>query len=51
MISQMVHSLFAPLFFATIGLKIDFFANFDLRLIVLICSATIAVRYIGTWLG
>lgn len=50
-ISQMVHSLFVPLFFANIGLKIDFVANFDLPLAALMCVVGIAGRYLGAWVG
>jgi mannitol/fructose-specific phosphotransferase system IIA component (Ntr-type) len=47
----MVHSLFVPLFFANIGLKIDFLANFDLLLVAVMCCIGIAGRYFGAWLG
>jgi len=50
-ISQMVHSLFVPLFFANIGLKLDFFANFDIFLVTLISVIGIGGRYLGAWLG
>lgn len=50
-ISQMVHSLFVPLFFANIGLKIDFIAGFDLFLVALMCIVGIAGRYLGAWAG
>ncbi|MDZ7316562.1 MAG: cation:proton antiporter [candidate division KSB1 bacterium] len=50
-ISQMVHALFVPLFFANIGLKIDFAANFDLPLVLLMCIVGIVGRYLGAWLG
>lgn len=50
-ISQMVHSLFVPLFFVNIGLKIDFSANFDLPLVALMSVAGIAGRYLGAWTG
>lgn len=50
-ISQMVYALFVPLFFANIGLKIDFVANFHLGLVMLICVVGIAGRYFGAWLG
>ena len=50
-ISQMVHSLFVPLFFANIGLKIDFAANFDAPLVALMCVVGIGGRYLGAWLG
>ena len=50
-ISQMVYSLFVPLFFANIGLKIDFAANFHLGLVALIGAVGIGGRYLGTWIG
>lgn len=50
-ISQMVHSLFVPLFFANIGIKLDFLANFDFFLVTLICVIGIGGRYLGAWLG
>ncbi|MBN1541191.1 cation:proton antiporter, partial [candidate division KSB1 bacterium] len=50
-ISQMVHSLFVPLFFANIGIKLDFVAHFDLPLVALITVIGISSRYIGAWLG
>lgn len=50
-ISQMVHALFVPLFFANIGLKIDFFAHFDLFLVLLVCLVGIFGRYLGAWVG
>lgn len=50
-ISQMVYSLFVPMFFANIGLKIDFAANFNLGLVALISAVGIGGRYLGTWIG
>ncbi len=50
-ISQMVYSIFVPLFFANIGLKIDFVNNFNLGLVVLISAIGIGGRYLGTWIG
>jgi len=50
-ISQMVHSLFVPLFFANIGLKIDFLAHFDVPLVLLMTVVGIAGRYAGAWVG
>mgnify|MGYP003584232762 FL=1 len=50
-ISQMVYALFVPLFFANIGLKIDFAANFHAGLVALICAVGISGRYLGAWLG
>ncbi len=50
-ISQMVHAIFVPIFFAGIGLKIDFLAHFDLGLVGLITVIGIAGRYLGAWVG
>ena len=50
-ISQLVHSLFVPVFFATIGLKIDFVGGFDLLAVGVVCLAGMGGRYMGAWLG
>lgn len=50
-INQMVYSLFVPLFFVNIGLKIDFAANFHYGLVALICAVGIIGRYLGAWFG
>jgi Kef-type K+ transport system membrane component KefB/mannitol/fructose-specific phosphotransferase system IIA component len=50
-ISQMVHSLFVPVFFVNIGLKIDFIANFELLPVLLITAVGIFGRFIGAWIG
>ena len=50
-ISQMVHALFIPVFFASMGLYMDFFKNFDLPVILLITSVGIFGRFYGAWVG
>jgi len=50
-ISQMVHSIFIPLFFASIGLKIDFLANFDWFLVSFILVIGVSGRFLGAWVG
>lgn len=50
-ISQMVYAIFVPLFFANIGLKIDFLKNFDLFLVLFITVIGITARFFGAWLG
>lgn len=50
-ISQMVFSIFVPLFFATIGLKIDVLKSFDLLLVSFVFVIGITARYAGAWLG
>jgi len=50
-ISQMVYALFVPLFFAGIGLKIDFLAHFNPFLVIFVSIIGIGGRYLGAWLG
>lgn len=50
-ISQMVHSIFIPLFFANIGLKIDVAANFDWFMVALVSLIGVGGRYFGAWVG
>lgn len=50
-ISQMVHAIFVPLFFASIGLKIDVLRNFDLLLVSFVTAMSIAGKVAGSWIG
>ncbi|MBN2373600.1 cation:proton antiporter [bacterium] len=50
-ISQMVYSVFVPLFFANIGLKIDLWRSFDFFLVAFISIIGIAGRFYGAWIG
>lgn len=50
-ISQMVYAIFVPVFFATVGLRIDFIGSFDLLLVVLLTGVGIGGRYLGAWVG
>ena len=50
-ISEMVRAVLVPLFFASIGLTIDFFAQADLLLLTFMVVVGIAGRYIGAWVG
>lgn len=50
-ISQMVHSIFIPLFFANIGLKIDVVANFDWFIVGLVSLIGVGGRFLGAWIG
>ncbi len=50
-LSQMVHAIFVPLYFASIGLAIDFVENFDLLLVVFVTVVSIVGKYAGAWLG
>lgn len=50
-VSQMVYAVFVPLFFTSIGLKIDFAAHFDWLLVVFVVVIGIGSRYLGAYLG
>ncbi len=50
-ISQMVFAVFVPLYFAGIGLRLDFFQNFNLFLVVIVSVIGILARFAGAWLG
>lgn len=50
-VSQMVYAVFVPLFFTSIGLKIDFLTHFDWLLVVFVIVIGIGGRYAGAWLG
>ncbi len=49
--AQMVQAILVPLFFASIGLKIDFLGNFDLLLVCFMIIIGIAGRYLGAFAG
>ncbi|MBL7870203.1 MAG: cation:proton antiporter [Cyclobacteriaceae bacterium] len=48
---QFINSIFAPLFFVAIGLKINFITNFDLLLTLAIIAIAFAGKIIGSGLG
>lgn len=50
-IEQFVSFIFAPLFFASIGLRLNFVAHFDLTLTLLVLSIAIATKVVGCGLG
>ena len=50
-IEQIVYAVFAPIFFVNIGLKIDFFENFNIFLAVIITVIGIFGRFLGAWVG
>jgi Kef-type K+ transport system membrane component KefB len=49
--SKMVYSLFIPIFFANIGLKIDFARNFNPLLVIFMTIVGIAGRFSAAWIG
>jgi len=50
-ISQMVYAIFVPLFFARIGLGIDFFKHFNPFLVLFITIIGVCGKFFGAWLG
>lgn len=48
---QMVRAILVPLFFATIGLKLDFISNFDPLLVMLLLVVGVSGRFVGAWVG
>jgi len=50
-ISQMAHAVFVPLFFAGIGLRADFVANFSPLLVGAITLTAILGKFFGAWVA
>ena len=50
-IAQMIYAIFVPLFFAGIGLKMDFLKHIDIPMILFVCIAGMGVRFVGAWVG
>ena len=50
-IHQFVTNIFAPIFFASIGLKINFISAFDLTAVVLVCSVALIGKVGGCLAG
>lgn len=49
--NRLVHSLFVPVFFANIGLHLDFIKSFNWQLVLLFTVVGISARYIGAYIG
>ncbi len=49
--TKMVYAIFVPIFFASIGLKMDFLANFDLFLTLFLTIIGVTARYIAAYIG
>lgn len=50
-VHQFINNIFAPLFFVSIGLRVNFFVNFDLGLTLIIISIAFIGKIIGAGLG
>lgn len=50
-IDRFISFFFAPLFFATIGLRVDFARSFDLDLVLIVLAIACFGKVIGCWIG
>lgn len=50
-IQQFITNIFAPLFFVSIGLRINFIANFNFELVAMITLLAMISKIGGAWLG
>ncbi len=50
-VNRLVYSIFVPVFFANIGLRLDFIANFDWFLVLLLSVIGIVARFVGAYAG
>ena len=50
-LSDTVHAVFVPIFFATIGIKIDFLAHLELTITVVFTAVAVGGKLFGAWLG
>jgi Kef-type K+ transport system membrane component KefB len=50
-VHQFINNIFAPLFFVSIGLRVNFFTNFDLVLTIIIVLIAFMGKIIGAGLG
>ena len=51
LIQQFITNIFAPLFFVAIGLKVNFFANFDIVLVLLFIALAFIGKVVGCSIG
>ncbi len=49
--AQMVKAVLVPLFFVSIGLKIDFLSNFNLPLLLFMLLLGVTARFAAAWVG
>jgi Kef-type K+ transport system membrane component KefB len=48
---QFTVNIMAPLFFASIGLRLNFVANFNLEVVLIILSIACLAKLLGAWIG
>lgn len=50
-LSATLHAVFVPIFFATLGIKIDFVAGLELPITALFTVVAVGGKFVGAWLG
>jgi len=50
-VSDTLHAIFVPIFFATLGLHIDFLVGLALWPTLIFCTVAIVGKFVGAWLG
>lgn len=50
-LSDTMHAVFVPLFFATLGLKIDFLDGLELQIAAVFTTIAVGGKFLGAWLG
>ncbi|MFT5127559.1 MAG: Kef-type K+ transport system membrane component KefB/mannitol [Rhodothermales bacterium] len=50
-IEDIVGAVFAPLFFASIALKVDFLSNFNLVAVIVVLVIAVTGKFVGGWVG
>ena len=50
-VTQMVHAVFVPLYFAGLGLKYDFLVEFDWLIVTFVTFVAIGAKFLGAWVG
>lgn len=50
-IMEFTSHILAPLFFAAVGLKVNFFQSFDLTMVIIILAAAYVSKMLAGWLG
>jgi Kef-type K+ transport system membrane component KefB len=49
--SNTAHAIFVPLFFASIGLNIDFLTGLELSITLIFTFVAVGGKFIGAWVG
>ena len=50
-LTEMVHAVFVPLYFAGLGLKYDFLVEFDWFIVTFVTVVAIGAKFLGAWIG